>query len=462
MSQGCVRFVLLSATVFAALAMGWAFALRPAGSEAPLEKAAILALLGAGTVLSVKSLLKQRSEIRLLEDAARGIPPEHGKRGAAVGVLQPTTGAVLTAPFSGEPALLYAYAVSRMADFRTGSGKVRKTSVKAYEGEAMAPCEVKTAWGGVRILEPPVLAAARKTWKGPEAVARAEAWFASAAFHEVVSPGTVGAVRRKVEAEERESLASTGGFRYDGRISNPAAILESPVDLREWELDEARFAPGETVTVLGRYDESRGGFTAVPTDVLAGVALYAGGVAETVGRKRTGIRFLGGLAVALLVAQAFVGGEELRARLEEGRAAAAATAAIPVTVRLFSAVEKGDTDAVSRLLRKGADPAARDGDGRTLAHAAPDEAMLKLVLDAGCPADRPNGWGATPLILAAGDGDLGRVRLLLGRSVDPNAIDDAGANALSHAVDPGVRAALAAAGARDLFGSPPPSPAPPR
>ena len=462
MSQGCVRLLVLSAASFTALAAAWALALRPAGGEAPLETAAVLALLGVGTILCVRSLLKQRAEVRLLEDARRGIPPEHGKRGAAVGVLQPVTDTVLKAPFSGEPALLYSYSVSRTADYRTGSGKVRTTSVKAYEGEAMAPCEVKTSWGGVRILEPPIFAADRKTWKGPEAVARAGSYLAAASLLDVVSPGTVGAMRRKVDAEERESLASTGGYRSDSRISNPDAILESPIDLRLWELEEARFAPGESVTVIGRYDGSRAGFTAVPTDVLAGVALYAGSVAENVGRKRNGIRFLGGLALVLLGAQAIVGGKDLAARVADRRAAEAEVEAIPVTVRLFAAVEKGDVEAVRRLLRKGAEPAARDQDGRTLAHAATNEGMLKLVLDAGCPADSPNSWKATPLILAADDGDLGRVRLLLSRGVDPNAVDDAGANALSHAVDPAVRAALVAAGARDLTGQQPPATAPPR
>ncbi len=295
MNQGCVRFLLLSVVVFAALTAAWAFALMPTDGELPLERAAILGLLGLGTVLSVKSLLRQRTEIRLLEDAQRGIPPADGKRGAAIGELHPTTDTVLTAPFSAKPALVYSYVVSRMAEVSPPHGKRHMTTVKAYEGDAMAPCEVRTAFGAVRILEPPTFAAAGKTHEGAEAVARATAYLDAAPFAEVVSPGTVGEMRRKVEAEERESLAATGGYRYDGRISNPGALLESPIDLRAWELSETRFAPGESVTLLGRYDDSRCGFTAVPTDVLAGVALYKGSVTENVRRKRMGVRFLASL-----------------------------------------------------------------------------------------------------------------------------------------------------------------------
>lgn len=462
MNKGCVRFLLLSAVVFAALTATWAFALKPLDGELPWEKALVPGLLGLGTVLSVRSLLKQRAEIRLLEDARRGLPPTHGKRGAAVGELHPTTDAVLAGPFSGEPALVYSYVVSRMAEVSPRHGKRHRTTVKAYEGDAMAPCEVRTAFGAVRILEPPILGAVGKTHAGPEAVARARAYLGAAPFVEVVSPGTVGEMRRKVEAEERESLAATGGYRYDGRISNPEALLESPIDLGAWELSETRFAPGDPVALLGRYDDTRCGFTAVPTDALAGVALYAGSAAENVRRKQAGVRFLAALALVFLVAQALVAGRGVRDRLRERAARAAEEEAIPVAVRLFRAAEAGDVDACRRLLRKGADPRSVDQDGQVLSHVSPDEATLRLVLDAGAPVDAPNSWGATPLTVAVEGGDLARVKLLLERGADPNARAETGGTPLAYALDPSVRAALVAAGARDaLDGSALPTPSAP-
>jgi hypothetical protein len=105
-NQGCVRFLLLSAAVFASLTAAWSLALKPASGQPPLEKAAVLGLLGLGTFLSAKNLLRQRAEIRLLEDARSGLPPKDGRRGAAIGELHPATDALLTAPFSGKPALV--------------------------------------------------------------------------------------------------------------------------------------------------------------------------------------------------------------------------------------------------------------------------------------------------------------------------------------------------------------------
>lgn len=200
--QACVRYVLVAAAVFAALTAGRAFALKPAGAEAPLEMAATLALPEVGTVNSPKRLLKQRQGIRLLGNAARGVLPPPGRREAG---------------------------------------------------------------------------------------------------------------RWKVGAMERESLAAAGGFRNDGRISTPDAILESPIDLCDRALDVAYLAPGEIAKVLGRHDRSLVGFSVVETDVLAGLALRSGGVAGTVERTRAGIRFLGGLAVVLIGEHVLVGGMDRRA-----------------------------------------------------------------------------------------------------------------------------------------------------
>ncbi len=461
MKKGCVLFLLLSGAVFAALTAAWAFALRPAGGEPPWEKGAWLGLLGLGTVLSLRGLLKERTEIRLIEEAASGTPPADGRRAAAIGELHPTTDAGLTAPFSAQPALVASYVVQRTARVSPKHGKRRTTAVKAFEGEAMAPCEVRTAFGAVRMLEPPVVIAAATTHAGPDAVARAAAYLGAASFVDVVSPGTVVEMRKRVEAAQRASLDATGGYRTDCRISNPEAELESPLDLHLWSLDETRFAPGETVTVLGKFDANRGGFTAVPTDALDGVFLYRGGAAENVLAKRRGLRFLAGLAAVLLVAQGIVAGRDLRDRAAEraaGRAAARAEEEIPIRGRLFQAVANGDEATARRLMKTGADPASRDEDGQALSHVARNVSMLKVVLDAGAPVDARNGWNATPLTIAAGDGDLGRVNLLLGRGADPNARDDGGTTPLAHAVDPAIRAALVAAGATDPYPTAPPPP----
>ena len=137
MKKGCVLFLLLSGAVFAALTAAWAFALRPAGGEPPWEKGAWLGLLGLGTVLSLRGLLKERTEIRLIEEAASGTPPADGRRAAAIGELHPTTDAGLTAPFSAQPALVASYVVQRTARVSPKHGKRRTTAVKAFEGSGV-------------------------------------------------------------------------------------------------------------------------------------------------------------------------------------------------------------------------------------------------------------------------------------------------------------------------------------
>ena len=460
MRKGCVRFVLVSVATFAALTAGWGAALKPEDGEAPWERAVLLGLLGLATVLSLLGLRRQSSELRLIRAASQGLPPIDGERAAAIVTLHPTTDAVLTAPFTGRPALVFSYGVSKMATVLPRHGKSRRTTVTIYEGDAMAPCEVRTPFGAVRMLEPPVLGAVSRTCKGPDAVARATAYLDTTSFVEAVSPGNLGEVKREVEARQRESLSSTGGFRTDCRISNPEARLESPFDLRNWDLEETLFSPDETVTLVGRYDAARGGFASVPTDALDGVFLSRGGAAEASRERLLGVRLLSGLAVVLLAVQAVVGGSPLLARARERAAARAVEEAIPVVRRLFSAAERGDADTVRRLLRKGADAALRDEDGQSLSHVAKDAATLEVLLDGGAPVDARNGWGATPLTVAADDGDLERVKLLLARGADPNARDESEAVPLLHTTDPAIRAALAAAGARDPYASPAPSPSP--
>jgi ankyrin repeat protein len=94
--------------------------------------------------------------------------------------------------------------------------------------------------------------------------------------------------------------------------------------------------------------------------------------------------------------------------------------------QLLEAAGKGDGAAVARLLAAGADPNATVP-GRTPSGEAFQTTALavaagygrleaaRVLLDAGADPDRANGYGGTPLMLAAANGDPEVLRLLLGR-----------------------------------------------
>ena len=61
--------------------------------------------------------------------------------------------------------------------------------------------------------------------------------------------------------------------------------------------------------------------------------------------------------------------------------------------------------------------------------------MVKLLLDAGAAADPTNKNGVTPLMMAAGRGNLEIVRALLDKGANPSRTDFTGRDALGWAGD---------------------------
>jgi ankyrin repeat protein len=94
--------------------------------------------------------------------------------------------------------------------------------------------------------------------------------------------------------------------------------------------------------------------------------------------------------------------------------------------QLWDAAEQGDAPAVARLLAAGADPnasvAEREPSGQVVQVTVLGEAALygrlevaRLLLDAGADLDRADGDGFTPLMTAAGAGQVQALQLLLAR-----------------------------------------------
>ena len=115
--------------------------------------------------------------------------------------------------------------------------------------------------------------------------------------------------------------------------------------------------------------------------------------------------------------------------------------------QLLEAVRNQDSAAVRRLLREGADVAARWGDGATALHWAVlrrDTATTELLLAAGGDPGAANDHGVTPLALACANGDVVLVRRLLQAGADPDTATSMGETALMTCTRAGSTAAVAA------------------
>jgi ankyrin repeat protein len=91
---------------------------------------------------------------------------------------------------------------------------------------------------------------------------------------------------------------------------------------------------------------------------------------------------------------------------------------------LHVAAESESTEAVRLLLKKGADPGARDEHGRTPLHLASERRhaeIVKLLVKAGANADAKDDGGSIPLCGAVGDKAC--VEILVNARADANAID---------------------------------------
>ena len=145
----------------------------------------------------------------------------------------------------------------------------------------------------------------------------------------------------------------------------------------------------------------------------------------------------------------------LLAGAERAPAGHAGSAAPDADSPVADAAQRGDLEAVRRLLREGADVNAPQGDGMTALHWAAergDESLCEVLLYAGARVDAGTRIGHyTPLHLAARAANEAVLGRLLRAGSDPNALTtNSGAAPLHLAAasgDPGVIAALVEGGA---------------
>lgn len=435
--RGCLLYL----AVYLVTSAGYVWALSrvlewPAAVILGLFGALLLGVLAS----SIYGFISSHRDRARLARAMTAVPPRDGERIAAAGVLVPD-GAPVTAPFSGQPAVLYDYEIERESVLRQRGA--RPTMVKDWNGVVLAPCLLRTATGDLRVLAVPDLEHVTKTrHNSPEAFDRAAALVANTPFVDL----TLANWRRAL-ASLREVLAdSSGGAAAHWRHGQ---LELDPADHR---LSERVLPPGSPVCLFGRYSATQGG-------IVGGlrwgeiVRLYPGDL-ETASRTLTtaswrnvaiaGLFFAvlhGMIAFALMVTAGELATPAGRAaRATDGRS-------------LHQLMQEGDSAAIRAYAAAGGDLDVTDSSGSAAFFSTGDSALKLLLLELGASPNARDHQGDPLLDEEVREGDLELVERLLAAGVDLEARNSAGSTALDSAIRADRREAaalLSAAGAVDF------------
>jgi hypothetical protein len=238
--KGCAGVFLVWAACVAAYA-------RVAWNEIhELAPSMIIGVLGgtfaAMLVGAIVGLFRGSGDRGALARAKRGDPPKDGRLEAASGAIRPL-GAPLEAPLTGRPCVLYEYTV-----------KSTMGGAAEYAGIAMTPSVIESARGPQRVLGWPSL---ELGVPGSPQFDRAhgQAYVERTSFEELKVTKLIGMFT--------DSLADDDGqIRRDLRSSGATPTLHQKI------LDEKIVAPGEVVTLLGRWSDAKGGFTSGGSAIL--------------------------------------------------------------------------------------------------------------------------------------------------------------------------------------------------
>ena len=175
--------------------------------------------------------------------------------------------------------------------------------------------------------------------------------------------------------------------------------------------------------------------------------------------QRTSIRWISGLILLPAVVCIWNAGRVAAAPFPQGSQSTTAGPSAKATVasvaiNLHKAARAGDTVRLQALLKQGADPNARDAEGRTPLMDAVAAGKLEAVgslLSARADVDARTKAGRTALIEAAADGQVESARLLIAAGADLNIYQRGWGTALKtaeHAGHSDIAAMLLQAGAQ--------------
>ena len=222
----------------------------------------VVSFLGACGIGGLRKARLERKDARIVARSKSG--PVDGVRTAVVGTLQPVD-ALLNAPLTGEPCLIYDYEIFHTPP-RRGDDNTVPQPIIDRAGMAMAPAYIKTdtrdvrlmAWPGIEEFEPVEL---------PENVAdRARAYIARTKFEDQSVLDAMKHIGKLLDDRSGSIRADFKNTDYD--------------DLGESGFKERRVPAGAKVCVVGLYSEKEKAI--LPQDNVGGVRLISGTRADAV------------------------------------------------------------------------------------------------------------------------------------------------------------------------------------
>lgn len=359
---------------------------------------------GAGLLMAIalgtfrQGLVSAASAARAAQQATftgmSGERPRDGEVVTAVGHIS-ALGSALRSPISDRPAVIYSYDISHV---RKSDGLHRWIS-KDYSGFALAPTMVESRYGALRLFSFPTLEGFRVE-NPPEAVTKAREYVAGASFADMTNRDTM----ETFKAVRDRFTDDSGEIRRDYRSADDPQVHDDAMLL------EDVVAPGEQVTVIGRYSAEKNGLV---RDAANDLRLLRGGALMT---SAALWKKAAGAIIASLIFAAIVNGV-----LFSVVKSMSGKISIPRTQKqirqnaqaLHTASRDRDLVALQNVVAAGTSVDARDDEGDTALMRAGDAKTAAWLIAHGADVNATNQDGDTALMEQSRHGSTDVVSLLV-------------------------------------------------